>query len=126
MIILFHSFINSQTDPKRHLSRYFILTFSSLSSFSSQNSDPSLLFFLSQTFLAFSSHTPSLMAETHSLPLPSCTLYLNQCHGDSWYSSAMEENFSFVFGFGSPFVFGFVRQTSRERLAEAHELRHHH
>ena len=56
-----------------------------------------LLFSLSHTSLAFSSHTLSLMVETHVLPLPSCTLSLNQCYGDSWCSLAMEESFYFCF-----------------------------
>ena len=41
--------------------------------------------------------TLSLMVETHVLPLPSCTLSLNQCYGDSWCSLATEESFYFCF-----------------------------
>ena len=37
------------------------------------------------------------MVETHVLPLPSYTLSLNQCYGDSWCSLAMEESFYFCF-----------------------------
>ena len=68
-------------DPKRHLSLYFILTFSSLSSFLSQKSDPSLLFFLSQT---------SLLSP---LTLPLLWLKLILCHYHlalSIWISAME------------------------------------
>ena len=83
-----------------------------------------LLFSLSHTSLAFSSHTLSLMVETHVLPLPSCTLSLNQCYGDG-VPQPWKRVFIFVFGFGSLFVFGIVCQTSKECLVETHELRHH-
>ena len=83
-----------------------------------------LLFSLSHTSLAFSSHTLSLMVETHVLPLPSCTLSLNQCYGDG-VPQPWKRVFIFVFGFGSLFVFGIVCQTSKECLVETHELCHH-
>ena len=80
--------------PKCHLSRYL---FSLSLSLSHTHTEVRLFSSPSLILLWLSLLTLSLMVETHVLPLPSCTLSLNQCYGDSWCSLATEESFYFCF-----------------------------